>query len=117
VFAEEVGAGPDLRIVLVVDGAGWHSAAGVIVPEGVHLVVQPAYSPDVQPAERLWPLLRESLSNRDFVDINEHREVTARRCRELAAQPEVIRARTLMNWWPEDHSPQASEPVAERAAS
>jgi hypothetical protein len=46
-------------------------------PEGVHLVVQPAYSPDVQPAERLWPLLRESLSNRDFVDINEHREVTA----------------------------------------
>jgi transposase len=116
-FADEVAAGPDRRIVLVIDGAGWHTAPEVVVPEGIHLVFQPPYSPELQPAERLWPLLRESLANRDFVDIDEHRDVTARRCLELAAQPDVIRARTLMHWWPQDHVPKVAEPAAERAAS
>lgn len=116
-FAEQVGASSDRRIVLVVDGAGWHSAGDVVIPAGIHLVFQPAYSPQVQPSERLWPLIRESLANRDFVDIAEHRDVTARRCRELADQPEVVRARTLMHWWPQDHPPGARREESERAAS
>jgi len=116
-FAEQVGAGPDRQIVVVVDGAGWHSAGDVVIPPGIHLVFQPAYSPQVQPSERLWPLIRESIANRDFVDLDEHREVTARRCRELSDQPEVVRARTLMHWWPPDHRPRASRAAPQRAAS
>jgi hypothetical protein len=54
--AEEVGAGPSKPIVLVLDRAGWHSSARLILPEGIHLVFLPPYSPEVQPAERLWPL-------------------------------------------------------------
>jgi transposase len=116
-FAEQVGAGSDRRIVLVVDGAGWHSAGDVVIPAGIHLVFQPPYSPQVQPSERLWPLIRESLANRDFVDIAEHRKVTAQRCRELSDQPEVVRTRTLMHWWPQDHQPGAGGVASERAAS
>jgi hypothetical protein len=37
-FAAQVGAGPNRRIVLVVDGAGWHTSEKVVIPEGVHLV-------------------------------------------------------------------------------
>ena len=115
-FAAAVGAGPKRRVALVVDGAGWHSADRVVVPEGVHLVFQPPYSPEVQPSERLWPLVKESLANRDFKDIDEHREVTGRRCRELAEQPSVVRARTLLHWWPKDH-PERADDTRERAAS
>ena len=111
-FASEVGAGADRRIALVIDGAGWHSAPDVVVPEGVHLIFQPPYSPDVQPSEQLWPLLHEPLANRDFVDMNEHAAVTSARCKELSAQPDVVRGRTLFHWWPEDRAPRA-----ERAAS
>jgi len=53
--AEEVGAGPGNRVVLVLDRAGWHMSKGLEVPEGIHLVFLPANSPELQPAERLWP--------------------------------------------------------------
>lgn len=108
-FAAEVGAGPKRRIALVIDGAGWHTAGGVVLPEGVHLLFQPPYSPDLQPSEKLWPLLREDLANRDFNDIDDHRAVTVRRCLQLAQQTALVRSRTLFHWWPQDHGPAATE--------
>ena len=37
-FAAEVGAGPDKHIILVLDGADWHVARDLVVPEGVELM-------------------------------------------------------------------------------
>ena len=60
------GVGPDKRMVLLRDRAGWHTSPKLIVPEGIHLVFLPPYSPEVQPAERLWPICNEPLANRCF---------------------------------------------------
>jgi len=35
-FAKAVGAGPNKRVVLVLDGAGWHTGKRVVVPEGAY---------------------------------------------------------------------------------
>lgn len=106
-FAESAGVGPNRRIVLVLDGAGWHSSKAIQVPDGLHLVAQPPYSPEVQPSERLWPLLRESLAIRDYVDLDEMTEVVNTRCREPSDQPSVVSAHTRFYGWPEDRQPQA----------
>jgi len=63
-FAEEAGAGRERRIVLTLDNAGWHGEAGLAVPDGVRLVFQPAYTPEVQPAETLWTLVDEPVVNK-----------------------------------------------------
>lgn len=99
-FAEAVGAGANKRIVLVIDQAGWHSSDDVVVPEGLHLVFLPPYSPELQPAERLWSLSDEALVNTHFTNLDALIEAQAERCRSLAEQPEVIRDRTLFHWWP-----------------
>ena len=52
-FARTVGAGPKKPIVLVLDQAGWHTSTRLTVPEHVHLLLLPAYSPELQPAEHL----------------------------------------------------------------
>ena len=39
------------------------------VPEHVHLLFLPAYSPGLQPAEHLWPLTNTILANRHFATI------------------------------------------------
>jgi transposase len=57
-FAKEVGAGEERRILLVVDKAGWHTGGEVEIPEGIHLEFLPSGSPELQPAERLWPLTK-----------------------------------------------------------
>jgi transposase len=100
-FAQAVGAGHGRQILLVLDGAGWHVSTQVAVPHGLHLHVLPPYSPELQPAERLWPLTNEALANRHFRDLDELQEVQVQRCLTLQAMPEVIRAHTNFHWWPQ----------------
>ena len=58
-FAIEVGAGEDKHILLVLDQAGWHTGREVELPEGIPLEFLPKGSPELQSAERLWPLTNE----------------------------------------------------------
>lgn len=100
-FAQAVGAGHDKQILLVLDGAGWHTSPHVQVPVGVHLHFLPPYSPELQPAERLWPWTNEPLANRHFHDLDALQAVQEQRCLTLQAMPEVIRAHTNFHWWPQ----------------
>jgi len=52
-FALAIGAGPNLHIMLVLDCAGWHKSGELVIPEGIHLVFLPPYSPELQPCECL----------------------------------------------------------------
>ena len=51
----------------------------------------PPATPELQPAERLWPLLNEGLANGAFARIGRLERALARRCRQLVEQPELIR--------------------------
>ena len=99
-FAKEVGAGANKHLLLVLDQAGWHKSPRLVVPEGLHLLFQPSHSPEVQPAEGLWPLSNEPLANRVFSSLDELEQVQADRCRWLQTHPEIIRGRTHYHWWP-----------------
>jgi transposase len=100
-FAEQVGAGPNKHLLLVLDQAGWHSSAQVAVPAGLHLEWLPPYSPELQPAERLWPLTNEPLANRTFPTLAALDEALADQCVRLTQQPERVRALALFHWWPQ----------------
>lgn len=52
-FAHQAGASPTKQIILVLDRAGWHTSLRLRVPEHVHLLFLPPYSPELQPAEHL----------------------------------------------------------------
>jgi hypothetical protein len=99
-FARDVGAGPAKQVVLVLDQAGWHTSGKVTVPEGITLMPLPAKTPELQPAERLWPLVREGVANRAFPDVNALQERLVERCLQLRQEPEQIRALTRYHWLP-----------------
>jgi transposase len=100
-FAREVGAGTGKRVLLVLDGAGWHTAKRKLrVPEGIHLEFLPSHSPELQPAERLWPLSDEGVANRYFEEIEDLEEALVERCVALRGQPGVIRSYIRYHWWP-----------------
>jgi len=100
-FAKSAGAGTDKRIVLQLDGAGWHGPENLAVPDGIRLVFQPSHSPELQPAEHLWEFVDEPLANTHFESIEALEMAVSRRCIELIAQRDAIRADTLFHWWPE----------------
>jgi len=44
---------------MVLDSAGWHTARDLHVPDNVTLVPLPPYSPQLNPVERIWLVMRE----------------------------------------------------------
>ena len=102
-FARRTGAGRARHIVLVLDNAGWHGPEGLTVPEGITLVFLPPYSPELQPAERLWPLVDEPVANKHFATLADLDAVVAERCRRLDAA--AIRPHTAFHWWPKPVQP------------
>jgi hypothetical protein len=91
--------------VLVVDQAGWHLTHELRVPAGIDLVFLPAASPELQPAERLWPLVDEPVANHTLADLDALEAVLVARCRTLEAAPERLAAHPHFHWWPpEPHS-------------
>jgi transposase len=71
-FARAAGASPRKQIVLVLNRVGWHTSVRLRVPEHVHLLFLPPYSPELQPAEHLGPLTNSVLINQHFATIDEH---------------------------------------------
>jgi transposase len=104
-FAREAGAGRDRIIVLVLDNAGWHTEPGLRVPEGLRLVHLPPYSPELQPAERLWPVLDEPLANKHLATVQDLDRALADRCITLAAAPDLYKGKVAFRWWPKPIEP------------
>ena len=99
-FATAVGAGQDKLVVLVLDNAGWHSSDKLVVPDGLLLTFLPPCSPELQPAERLWPLTNEAVANQSFATLKELDDALGKRCCSLAAKPDLIKSCTSYSWWP-----------------
>ena len=59
-------------IVMVMDGAGWHSSKKLIAPSNIRLLALPPYAPELNPVEHLWHELREKcFHNKVFASIDD----------------------------------------------
>lgn len=93
-------ADPDRRkvLVLILGGSGGHTAKGLRVPPNVVLHRQPRCTPELQPAEHLWPLVREGLANRVFDDLNGLKATLTTRCQWLTENPTVVGGAVGFHW-------------------
>jgi transposase len=58
-LAEVAQRHPQDDILMVLDGAGWHRAKDLRIPENMRLLPLPPYSPELNPVEHLWEEIRE----------------------------------------------------------
>jgi len=89
----------------VLDGAGWHTAPGLPIPEGIRLIYLPPYTPELQPAETLWVHVDAPLVNKHFETLADLDAVVATQCVTLANDPDLIRGQTGFHWWPKQAMP------------
>jgi hypothetical protein len=85
-------------LVVLVDNAGWHRARALVVPGNVVLHFLPPCTPELQPAEPLWPLVRESLANRSVGRIDRLRAIVRDRVSYLAGHPDEVQPRVGFHW-------------------
>jgi DDE superfamily endonuclease len=97
-FARWADPGGSKLLVLLVDGAGWHIARRLAVPAGVVLHRLPPGTPELQPAEPLWPLVREAVANEGYDELGAMEPVLVERCRWLIDHPAVVRGAVGFGW-------------------
>jgi hypothetical protein len=98
VFAARADPAGCKLLVVLLDNAGWHVAKRLAVPANVVLHFLPPCTPELQPVEPLWPLLREAVANREFERLAQLRRVLRRRCTFLAGHPEIVKGAVGFRW-------------------
>lgn len=100
-FAQHYQLGKDKRVILAMDQAGWHPVKETAeIPEGIHVILMPSHSPELQPAERLWPLVNEAIANQAIKNLDELEEIVINRCQKLLEEKDHVRGITNFYWWP-----------------
>lgn len=62
---------PGRHAALLMDQAGWHMSAKLVVPSNITIVPLPPKCPKLNPAENVWQFMRDNrLSNRVFTCYN-----------------------------------------------
>ena len=90
---------PGAHAVVVLDGAGWHAAAGLVVPDNLTLLPLPPYSPELNPVENVWEYLRQNqLSHRVWGDYAAIVESCCGAWNAFVAEPGRIASITRREW-------------------
>ena len=90
------------HVALFLDRAGWHGARALKVPECITLVPLPAYSPELNPVERVWHYLKERfLSHRLHNDYDAIVNAAEAAWKRLTAETGRLTSLTWLPWAPE----------------
>jgi len=84
-------------MVMVLDGASSHKSKDLMIPENVSLVLLPPYSPELNPAEQIWNVLRRDyFANRVFDSLDAATKQAVHGLAQMANNKKSIRQ--LTNW-------------------
>ncbi|WP_424111317.1 IS630 family transposase [Roseiarcus sp.] len=90
---------PGAHAAILVDQAGWHLSAGLIVPPNITLIPLPAKCPELNPQENIWQFMRENwLSNRIFKSFDDIVDHCCDAWNKLVDQPWKIMSIGLRDW-------------------
>lgn len=81
---------PDHEHIVVWDGAGFHpkDSSHEMIPEDIHIVTLPPYSPELNPIEKLWDLIQDHTANKLWPSIERLDKVVGLH---------------LKDWWEDPH--------------
>ena len=83
-------------LIIQVDGAKFHHAKDLVIPENIRLIKQPPYSPELNPVEHIWDDIREKyFCNGVLQSIDEVEEKLCEAFNDLDADPHRVTSLTF----------------------
>lgn len=85
------------EIVLACDGAAWHKSNSLEIPENIHPVFIPPYTPEMNPIEQIWKEIRtKGFKNEAF---NSLADVVERLCKTISnLSNDTVKSITAREW-------------------
>ena len=65
---------PEELKIVVIDNAGFHSTKNIVIPDNIILLRIPPYTPELNPAEKIWHFIKQRFKNRCFDNIEKVKE-------------------------------------------
>lgn len=85
--------------LMFLDGAGWHRAGELRIPNTIRLLPLPPYSPEVNPVEGIWDHLRENyFGNRVMNNLEEVEDLLCHALHHLMHRRELVKSMTDYPW-------------------
>lgn len=97
-FARDVNPDGKKQIIILLDRADFYTGKDFEVPQGIELYYLPPYTPELQPAERLWSLLREAVVHKVWPTLSALEDVLVKRCRWFSENREKEQAHVGFQW-------------------
>lgn len=76
--------------IMVLDNGAFHKAKSLNIPQNIGLIFLPPYSPELNPAEKIWFTLKRNFTNRLFSSLNQLSDFIAESLRTIS--PEKIKS-------------------------
>ena len=90
---------PERHAVVILDQARWHTTQHLHIPANLSLLPLPAYSPELNPQEDVWQVLRhDAFANRCFDSVDQIVDVACEAWRNFIALPEKIKSLCSREW-------------------
>jgi len=72
VFLDELSSEhPNTLIIMVLDNGSFHKAKRLKIPNNIKLLFLPPYSPELNPAEKMWARFKRAFTNKLFKSLEE----------------------------------------------
>ena len=85
--------------VIILDGAGYHGAAHLDIPENLTLIRLPPYAPELNSAENIWEYLRKNrLANSIFETYDDIVEACCNAWSFFASDPDAVSSINSRDW-------------------
>jgi transposase len=62
---------PEELKILILDNGAFHHAKRLDIPDNIELLFLPLYSPELNPAERIWRITKDEIAMNTYKDLNE----------------------------------------------
>jgi len=88
------------RIIMCLDGAGWHTSNKLVLPENIRLLRLPPYSPELNPTEHIWDYIREQkkFNNYTFLTLEAVEKQLMKSLKEINDEKELMKSMCNFKW-------------------
>jgi len=88
------------RIIMCLDGAGWHTSKAIVFPENVRFIQLPPYSPELNPIEHIWDYIREQkkFNNYTFNTLDNVEYQLSQALKQLNEEKDILKPLFNFNW-------------------
>ena len=71
--------------IVVLDNGAFHKAKSLVIPENIALLFLPPYSPELNPAENMWEILKRKFTNKLCKTLDDISEFVSHSTQELTS--------------------------------